>query len=134
MSPRSRSTGRLSPGSPSLCSTSVTFDSSTSPPFLSVPANGAHRAFPDGRAIRNLPSFEAIITTLHRSCGAGAGAGRWHRRENGPMTVPSGVGKTTVAYEVSAMLAARDVAHALIDTDNLDHIHPPPADDPTKGR
>ncbi|HVG89496.1 MAG: AAA family ATPase [Gaiellales bacterium] len=50
------------------------------------------------------------------------------------LTGPSGVGKTTVAYEVSAMLAARDVAHALIDTDNLDHIHPPPADDPTKGR
>jgi DNA polymerase III delta prime subunit len=50
------------------------------------------------------------------------------------LTGPSGVGKTTVAYEVSAMLAARDVAHALIDTDNLDHIHPPPTDDPTKGR
>jgi hypothetical protein len=50
------------------------------------------------------------------------------------ITGPSGVGKTSVAYEVSTALAARDVAHALVDTDNLDHNHPPPADDPTKGR
>ena len=50
------------------------------------------------------------------------------------LTGPSGVGKTTVAYEVSAMLAARDVAHALIDTDNLTtSIRRPPTIPPRAG-
>jgi hypothetical protein len=38
----------------------------------------------------------------------------------------AGVGKTTVALEVSLLLAAKDVAHALIDGDELDRVHPWP--------
>ncbi|QIT10299.1 AAA family ATPase [Clavibacter michiganensis] len=38
----------------------------------------------------------------------------------------SGVGKTTVAAEVSRILAAADVAHALIEGDALDQAHPEP--------
>jgi 2-phosphoglycerate kinase len=37
----------------------------------------------------------------------------------------SGVGKTTVSYEVSELLRRADVAHALIDGDNLDAVYPP---------
>lgn len=37
----------------------------------------------------------------------------------------SGVGKTTVSYEVSDRLARLGVAHALIDGDNLDAVVPP---------
>ena len=37
----------------------------------------------------------------------------------------SGVGKTTVSYEVSECLRRHDVAHALVDGDNLDAVHPP---------
>lgn len=37
----------------------------------------------------------------------------------------SGVGKTTVSYEVSELLRQRDIAHALIDGDNLDAVYPP---------
>lgn len=36
----------------------------------------------------------------------------------------SGVGKTTVSYEVSELLRRHDVAHALIDGDILDAVHP----------
>lgn len=36
-----------------------------------------------------------------------------------------GVGKTAVSYEVSALLRQHDVAHALIDGDNLDAVYPP---------
>ncbi|MBF4621244.1 adenylyl-sulfate kinase [Clavibacter sp. VKM Ac-2542] len=38
----------------------------------------------------------------------------------------SGVGKTTVALEVSRILTAADVAHALIEGDGLDQAHPEP--------
>jgi gluconate kinase len=38
----------------------------------------------------------------------------------------AGVGKTSVALELSLLLAAADVAHALIDTDELDRVHPWP--------
>lgn len=38
----------------------------------------------------------------------------------------SGVGKSSVAAEVSRILAAADVAHALIEGDNLDQAHPEP--------
>jgi cytidylate kinase len=38
----------------------------------------------------------------------------------------SGVGKSTVAAEVSRILAAADVAHALIEGDALDQAHPEP--------
>lgn len=39
----------------------------------------------------------------------------------------SGVGKTTVSYEISALLRRHDIAHALIDGDNLDEAYPKPA-------
>lgn len=38
----------------------------------------------------------------------------------------SGVGKSTVAYEISRRLAEADVKHALIEGDNLDQAHPKP--------
>jgi broad-specificity NMP kinase len=38
----------------------------------------------------------------------------------------SGVGKSSVAYELHWRLAAQDVKHALIEGDNLDQAHPPP--------
>ena len=41
----------------------------------------------------------------------------------------SGVGKSSVAFEVSAQLAASNVAHALIEGDFLDLAFPPPSDD-----
>ena len=41
---------------------------------------------------------------------------------------PSGVGKTSVAFEVSAALRRGRVAHALIDGDNLDASYPGPLD------
>lgn len=37
---------------------------------------------------------------------------------------PGGVGKTTVAYEVSAMLRAAQVAHVALDADELDRAFP----------
>lgn len=37
----------------------------------------------------------------------------------------SGVGKSTVSYEVSEMLRQHDIAHVLVDGDNLDAVHPP---------
>jgi Cdc6-like AAA superfamily ATPase len=36
----------------------------------------------------------------------------------------SGVGKTTVSYEVSELLRRHDIAHALVDGDNLDAVYP----------
>ncbi|NUQ86903.1 MAG: hypothetical protein HOQ43_00335 [Glycomyces artemisiae] len=44
----------------------------------------------------------------------------------------SGSGKSTVAWEVSALLQERAVAHAHIEGDFLDQIHPAPADDPDR--
>ncbi|MFI1970868.1 hypothetical protein BLA24_07315 [Streptomyces cinnamoneus] len=41
----------------------------------------------------------------------------------------SGVGKTTVAWEVSALLQAEGVAHCLVEGDFMDQIHPAPAGD-----
>ncbi|WP_211261415.1 hypothetical protein [Pseudonocardia acaciae] len=38
----------------------------------------------------------------------------------------SGVGKTSVGYEIHAQLARLDVKHCLIEGDNLDQAHPPP--------
>jgi cytidylate kinase len=48
------------------------------------------------------------------------------------ITGPGGVGKTTVAFEVSRRLEASGTGHALIDTDELDRLFPPPSDDPRK--
>ncbi|TDC24061.1 hypothetical protein E1265_10965 [Streptomyces sp. 8K308] len=42
----------------------------------------------------------------------------------------AGVGKTTVAWEVSAVLRAKGTAHCLIEGDYMDQIHPAPVDDP----
>lgn len=42
----------------------------------------------------------------------------------------AGVGKTSVAYEVSALLRAADVAHCHIEGDVLDAAYPKPHDDP----
>lgn len=43
---------------------------------------------------------------------------------------PAGVGKSSVAFEVSLQLQAIGAAHALIDTDELDRIYPVPDDLP----
>ncbi|WP_374203272.1 AAA family ATPase [Streptomyces sp. ST2-7A] len=45
---------------------------------------------------------------------------------------PSGVGKSTVAVEVSELLRRRDTAHSLIECDFLGHLHPAPPDDPDR--
>lgn len=42
----------------------------------------------------------------------------------------AGVGKTAVAWEVSAALQGRATAHCLIEGDYMDQIHPAPKDDP----
>lgn len=44
----------------------------------------------------------------------------------------AGVGKTTVAWEVSAQLAAAEVAHAYIEGDMMGQVHPAPAGDPDR--
>lgn len=41
---------------------------------------------------------------------------------------PAGVGKSSTAFEASRLLAAANVDHALIDTDELDRLVPPPPD------
>ncbi|SHF90418.1 P-loop NTPase family protein [Streptoalloteichus hindustanus] len=41
----------------------------------------------------------------------------------------SGAGKTSVAWEVSELLQAKEIAHCLVEGDFLDQIHPAPADD-----
>ncbi|ONI79843.1 hypothetical protein ALI144C_24235 [Actinosynnema sp. ALI-1.44] len=43
---------------------------------------------------------------------------------------PAGVGKSTVGWEVSAQLQARDVPHCLVEGDIMDQIHPAPPGDP----
>ncbi len=48
------------------------------------------------------------------------------------VTGPVGSGKSTVAVEMSNQLEAAGVAHALVDTDELDRIFPPPPEDPHK--
>ncbi|MFD5111843.1 AAA family ATPase [Streptomyces sp. NPDC058391] len=44
----------------------------------------------------------------------------------------AGVGKTTVAWEVSALLQGKGTAHCLIEGDYMDQIHPAPDDDPRR--
>ena len=48
------------------------------------------------------------------------------------ITGPVASGKTTVAIEASAQLEVAGIAHALVDTDELDRIFPAPPDDPHK--
>jgi hypothetical protein len=43
---------------------------------------------------------------------------------------PAGVGKSSVAFEASRQLQVAGIEHALIDTDELDHIYPVPDDLP----
>lgn len=45
----------------------------------------------------------------------------------------SGVGKTSVAYEVSQLWQGAGVAHCLIDGDNFSAAYPKPPDDPDGG-
>jgi predicted kinase len=42
------------------------------------------------------------------------------------ITGPAGVGKSTLTWEVSAQLAAKRVAHAVIESDELDRVYPRP--------
>jgi hypothetical protein len=42
----------------------------------------------------------------------------------------AGAGKTTVGWEVSALLRSEGVAHAIIDGDFMGQVHPAPAGDP----
>lgn len=42
------------------------------------------------------------------------------------ITGPAGVGKSTLCWEMSAQLAAAEVAHAVIETDELDRVYPRP--------
>ncbi|TXS52470.1 hypothetical protein EAO75_08040 [Streptomyces sp. uw30] len=44
----------------------------------------------------------------------------------------AGVGKTTVGWEVSALLRAAQVAHAVIDGDFMGAVHPAPPEDPRR--
>ncbi|GAB3985698.1 hypothetical protein GCM10029978_099230 [Actinoallomurus acanthiterrae] len=46
----------------------------------------------------------------------------------------SGVGKTTVGWEVSARLRAAEVPHAIIDGDFMGQVHPAPPCDPDRSR
>jgi DNA polymerase III delta prime subunit len=50
------------------------------------------------------------------------------------ITGPGGVGKTTVAFEVCRQLEAGGVAHAMIDTDELDRIYPAPPGGPPQDK
>lgn len=43
------------------------------------------------------------------------------------ITGPAGVGKSTLCWELSALLAARQVAHAVIESDELDRVYPRPS-------
>ncbi|MFI1301115.1 hypothetical protein ACH4YO_40550 [Streptomyces noursei] len=44
----------------------------------------------------------------------------------------AGVGKTTVGWEVSALLRAAEVGHAVMDGDFMGQVHPAPEGDPTR--
>ncbi|MGW6932989.1 hypothetical protein ACWGE0_23230 [Lentzea sp. NPDC054927] len=44
----------------------------------------------------------------------------------------SGVGKTTVGWEVSAQLQSAGISHCLVEGDNLDQAFPAPPDDPSR--
>lgn len=46
------------------------------------------------------------------------------------LTGTIGVGKTSVALEMSEILAARAVRHAPVDLDGLSYVFPRPPDDP----
>lgn len=43
------------------------------------------------------------------------------------VTGPAGVGKSTLCWEIGAVLAAAAKPHAIIETDELDRVHPKPS-------
>jgi ribose 1,5-bisphosphokinase PhnN len=43
------------------------------------------------------------------------------------ITGPAGIGKSTLCWEIGAQLAASQVSHAVIETDEIDRVFPPPA-------
>ncbi len=45
------------------------------------------------------------------------------------ITGPAGVGKSTLSWEIGARLSAAGVAHAAVETDELDRVFPPPTPD-----
>src|SRR5687768_18607773 len=72
------------------------------------------------------PSKRAGLT---HSPGAQAPGSNWENE--GDMQVllitgPAGVGKSTLSWEMSSQLAAAQVAHAVIETDELDRVFPRP--------
>lgn len=42
------------------------------------------------------------------------------------LTGPAGIGKSTLSWEMGAQLAARDIKHAIVETDELDRVFPRP--------
>jgi hypothetical protein len=50
------------------------------------------------------------------------------------ITVPVGVGKSTIAAEAAWLLRQADVPHALVDLDRIEQSWPVPADDPGNER
>lgn len=42
------------------------------------------------------------------------------------ITGPAGVGKSTLSWEIGKLLAAAQVAHAIVETDELDRVYPRP--------
>lgn len=43
------------------------------------------------------------------------------------ITGPAGIGKSTLTWEVGAQLAAAGIAHAIVETDELDRVYPLPS-------
>ncbi|MFC3323479.1 AAA family ATPase [Mesorhizobium cantuariense] len=43
------------------------------------------------------------------------------------ITGPAGIGKSTLCWEIGASLSAARIAHAIIETDELDRVYPRPA-------
>jgi hypothetical protein len=81
----------------------------------------------------------AVNTILARGCGYAAGSYRYtsvmwaSRAAHIPVllvTGPVGVGKTSVASELSEFLDKAGVSHAFVDVDSLRWCYPRPADDP----
>jgi len=69
--------------------------------------------------------------------GAGAGAAREAVTDQYEALLiggRSGVGKTTIGWEVSVQFQARSVAHCLVEGDFLDQAYPAPPDDPSRSK
>jgi hypothetical protein len=89
------------------------------------------------RAVAAVPRLAVAVAVAKTTCHSGPALPSWP-----VMTMTTyqllligggaGVGKTTVAWEVSAALQAKGTAHCLIEGDYMDQIHPAPADDPSR--